>query len=245
MGIIYIGDRSVGKTHLAMELANPRSEYVKVLSPDYETLKGNLFDSTVGSTRPTDAAREVDARLLEIQVKLPSAPKTIALNWIDTPGEIWRKHWQQQNPDKWTNFLNVARQSQGILLILNPDRTAVSSSVKAEYPTQKQWIYRFEQWIDFFQYDCPKARHIVICINKADLFANLEQEASTLAFNPYGAQLTWQQRHAHVQKYFKPLQPCIEQISRSTTGLSVRCFITSIYSRPLLELPWIYLASYL
>lgn len=245
MGIIYIGDRSVGKTHLAMELANPRSEYVKVLRPDYETLKGNLFDHSTGSTRPTDAAREIDSRRLEIEVKLPARPKTITLDWIDTPGEIWRVHWQQKNPEKWENFLKVARQSQGILLVLNPDRTTLSTSVRADYPTETQWAYRFEQWTNFFQYDCPKARHIVVCINKADLFCDLEQEASVLAFNPHGSQLTWQQRHDHVQKYFKPIQPYIDQISKSTMGLSVRCFITSIYSRPLLELPWIYLASYL
>jgi hypothetical protein len=29
LGVIYIGDREVGKTHLAMELANPQNEYVK------------------------------------------------------------------------------------------------------------------------------------------------------------------------------------------------------------------------
>ena len=42
MGVIYIGDRSVGKTHLALELASPRNQNVKVLAPDYDNLKAIL-----------------------------------------------------------------------------------------------------------------------------------------------------------------------------------------------------------
>jgi len=45
VGVIYIGDRETGKTSLAMELAHPNGNYVKVISPDYEYLKGftNFF----------------------------------------------------------------------------------------------------------------------------------------------------------------------------------------------------------
>lgn len=50
MGVVYIGDRAVGKTHLAMELANPQSDYVKVSSPDYENLRTLLFDEDLGGT---------------------------------------------------------------------------------------------------------------------------------------------------------------------------------------------------
>lgn len=246
MAIIYIGDRSVGKTQLAMELANPRNEYVRVLSPSYEDLRNILFDENANSTRPTDAAREVDFRFLEIQAKLPSGSKNITIDWIDTPGEIWRKRWQADNPEKWKNFLNTICLSEGILLVLNAYRDNLPLSVAADYSTQQQWCERFQRWVDFFRYDCPKAKHIVICLNKADLFCDLSRESSKLAFTPNGSQLTWQERHSYVlKKYFRPIQPQIEQISQTTTGLSVRCFITSIHDRPLLELPWIYLASFL
>lgn len=246
MGIVYIGDCSVGKTHLAMELANPKNEHVKVLSPDYEALKGMLFDDTTASVKPTDAAREVDLRPLEIQAKLASGLKSIEVKWVDTPGEVWREHWQKDNPDKWHKFADTVRKSEGILLVLNPHRSLLPTSIASEYPTQEQWCKRFQRWIDFFRYDCPKAKHIVLCLNKADLFCKVEQEAAKLAFHPNGSEMTWWNRHIYVlQKYFHPIQQPIEQIGQSTTGLSVQCFITSIHSRSLLELPWIYLANYL
>ena len=47
------------------------------------------------------------------------------------------------------------------------------------------------------------------------------------------------------QKYFQPVQAQIIEITKKTSGVPVRCFITSIYNRSLLELPWIYLASHL
>lgn len=249
MGIIYIGDRSVGKTHLAMELANPRNECVRVLNPNYDSLKALLYDSDEESTKATDASKEVDPRNLEIQVKLPASSRQISVKWVDTPGEIWRKAWQETNPDKWRNFLNTVRQSEGILLILPPYREILKTEVSvANYQTRQQWCNRFERWVEFFRYDCPKARHIVICLNKADLLAcDIQQIASKLAFNPRGPQITWQQRHDYVynHQFFEPIQSQIEQIGQSTTGLHVRCFITSIHNRSLLELPWIYLAAFL
>lgn len=54
MGVVYIGDRDAGKTHLALELANPQSDFVKVSSLDYENLRTLLFDESSGKTRATD-----------------------------------------------------------------------------------------------------------------------------------------------------------------------------------------------
>jgi GTPase SAR1 family protein len=243
VGVIYIGDRAVGKTHLALELANPRNEHVNVTSPDYENLKSLLINEE-DSTKPTET---IDQRFLEIQAQLPCGPKNVTLNWVDTPGEIWRERWQQENLEAWQKFLDSIRQSEGILLILDPYRESLSSATAGDYRTQLQWSNRFDKWVNFFQYECPKARHIVLCLNKADLFCgNLEQESSKLAFSPYGSEMNWRKRHSYVfQKYFGPIQPQIEQINKNNRGLAVQCFITSIYSRPLLELPWIYLASFL
>ncbi len=249
MGVIYIGDRSTGKTHLAMELANPKNEYVKVHSPDYQQLRAFLYDDNKGSTKATDASKAVDAQYLDIQVKLPTGGKKVIVDWIDTPGEIWRKSWQTDNESQWQNFLDTAGKSEGILLILSPYRDILKPNLDVdldEFITKQQWCKRFERWVDFFQYDCPKVRHLVICLNKADLFCDLEQEATKLAYNPNGAQMNWQQRHHYIlQKYFRPVHPQLAQINKSISGLSVRCFITSIYDRSLLELPWIYLASFL
>lgn len=115
-----------------MELANPQSDYVKVSSPDYENLRTLLFDEYLGGTRATDAQNPVDERYLDIQVRLPTGPRQVSVDWIDTPGEIWRKTWQSDNPDKWKNFLESARKSQGILLILPPYREILKDGVDAE-----------------------------------------------------------------------------------------------------------------
>lgn len=247
LGVIYIGDREVGKTHLAMELANPNSEYVKVSYPDYSVLRSNLYIEDEERTRSTDGEQATYDEYLEIQVQLPTGSKQITLDWIDTPGEIWRNHWQDNQPDGWQKFLETIHSSEGIILLLPPYREMIQGDCNLDhFITQQQWCNRFSRWVDFFRQDCPRIRHLILCLNKADLFCNLEQEASKLAYSPYRSRLNWQQRDAYVlQKFFRPIQPQIKQLNQSISGLSVRCFITSIYNRDLLELPWIYLGSFL
>lgn len=257
-GVIYIGDRYVGKTHLVLELASPKNQYVEVLEPSYDMLKLFLAGSTqpdgqdavTVSMVPTDM---IDSRFMQIQAMLPAGTQSIDLQWVDTPGEIWRASWQQDNTNEWKNFLEDSRRSGGILLILQPFREMLlpqyrdDPQIASEYPRRAQWCKRFEQWVDFFRQECPNARHIVMCLNKADLFLpNIGQVADQLQYHPTGSQLSWRKRHAYVaQRYFQPVQRQIEQINENTKGLSVQCFVTSIYNRSLLELPWVYLASFL
>ncbi len=247
MGVVYIGDRYAGKTHLAMELANPQHEYVKVSYPDYEQLKAILYDPRKGGTEATDAQKEVDPRQLEVQVLLPTGYKTIDTEWIDTTGEIWRNYWQKHNQNKWENFLDTIRQSEGILLIIEPYRDLINNNVdKNQFITRQQWRNRFNRWVQFFRKDCPKARRLAICLNKADLFCDLQQESHRLEYKPSGSQLNWHQRHTYVlKKYFQPIQKKLEEMNINNYGLSVNCFITSIYARKLLELPWLYFGTYL
>jgi len=247
MGVIYIGDRFAGKTHLVLQLASPGSENVTVLYPPYGTLQALLDPEDPSLTRPTDF---IDTRGIEIDAKLSTGTKEVNLDWVDTPGEMWREYWQEDNPEKWQSFLEQSRESEGILLILSPSRDMLSPAVQAnteisaEYINQQQWCNRFEQWVEFFRDECPKARHIVICLNKADLFVHdLNQEAKKLS---YSSNMTWRKRHNYVvSRYFRPIRQQLEQLNKETEGLSAQCFVTSIHSRPLLELPWIYLATYL
>lgn len=244
MGVVYIGDRSTGKTHLAMELANPKSHYVKAISPDYDYLRGLFLTADSSIMRPTET---IDDRSLEIQVQLPTGIKEIFVDWIDSPGEIWRNTWQLDNPDQWNRFLDMARQSEGILLIIPPYRELLKPGVELdEYSTQQQWCKRFKRWVEFFGEECPQLKHLIICLNKADLFCyELAKESSKLAYHPAGSQMNWRERHTYVfQRYFRPVHSQITELNRSNPGLSVRCFITSIHDRGLLELPWIYLGSF-
>lgn len=120
MGVVYIGDRAAGKTHLAMELTNPKNEYVEVTNLDYEYLKSFLMDEQ--GTRQTDAKEAIYDRFLDIQIRLPTGNKQVLVDWVDTPGEVWRKSWQTDNSTEWNRFLQTIRESEGILLILPPHR---------------------------------------------------------------------------------------------------------------------------
>ncbi len=246
MGVVYIGDRAVGKTHLALELANPQGNYVQasLVNQNYANLRANLLNLD-GTTKPTQT---IEKRSLDVQVRLPNGISKIPVDWIDSPGELFRRSWQSDHINEWQNFEETVAKSEGIFLVVPPYREILQPDVNQEnYITQQQWCNRFNRWADFFIYDCPQARRIVICLNKADLiYCNLEQEISQLAYLPNGYCKNWLQRHNYViNNYFRPVKPQLEKINRSRSGLSVRCFITSIYHRSLLELPWIYLASYL
>ena len=244
MGVVYIGDREVGKTHLALELANPQGNYVKVTQPDYDILKSQLYSEDISGTIATNETTKI--RQISIEVQLPSGKKHLNLDWIDSSGENWRESWQQENPQKWQVFLNTLKQSEGVLLILSPYREIITIGDRELFITQQQWCNRFDRWVQFFQQQCPKLRHLLLCLNKADLFCDIQKEGNRLGYSPNNSQLNWQQRNEYVFKnYFTPIQQQIIELNRKTDINSVRYFITSIKDRRLLELPWIYLGTYL
>ena len=67
------------------------------------------------------------------------------------------------------------------MLILPPHRGMdLQPGIDVEqFVTQKQWCNRFERWVEFFHHQCPNVRHLAICINKADLFCDVEAEGKT------------------------------------------------------------------
>ncbi len=242
-GVIYIGDRRAGKTHLAMELVNPNHQFVMVDSVAYQKIpKG---DKSIA----TPDQQSIHDRYFEVKVHLPNGEKTIMTNWLDTPGEIWRPSWQSQNPNEWQNFIDHLQDAEGILLILAPYREILDPHLPEyhEFVTRKQWINRFDRWVKFFKQYCSRIEHLLLCLNKADLFCgNLKEESQNLAYDPHYQRMTWEQKDRYVyHRYFNPIHSYINELNRNIDDLSIRCFITTIDNRELLELPWIYLGSYL
>jgi hypothetical protein len=249
-GVIYIGDRATGKTHLARELTDPSSsKFVTVKSIESQDITVSLYRQLVKDIEATQASQSVYRKPIEIEVSLSTGTKIIDSEWLDTPGEIWRSSWQTNNLDLWQEFIKSINHTEGILLILPPYREIVDPNCDPDaFPTKKQWSERFDRWIQFFANDCPKIRHLLLCMNKADLLINidLDLEAAKLAYHRDRQEKNWQEKHEYVYgRYFAAFRTQIDQLNRTIDGLSVRCFITSIKNRELLELPWIYLGSYL
>jgi serine/threonine protein kinase len=256
--VIYVGDRAVGKTHLALRLAEPdqqRVEFISNIIP-YAQLKASFgVDEATGQPEPTGALlasspAATSFEAMEVGVELPRGYRKIPLNWVDTPGELWDKSWQSANMGKWQDFLPKIRSSRGIMLVLQPCREMLLPTANVDlskYLEVADWQARFRDWVNFFRHDCPSARHIVICLNKADLICHdLAAEAQKLSYDPHYSEMSWYERHAYVcNRYLTPLLPQLAELNRSISGSAVMCFITSIHNRQLLELPWIYLASYL
>jgi hypothetical protein len=255
MSIIYIGDRGVGKTCLAMELTNRQNKYLQVTNLTKEDLqaKPSMYDPALGEVPPTNAIEQIT---LQMKAHL-NRPLNFSVDWIDTPGEMWKEsmsqeepEWRRNNPSEWRKFLQLADRSKGVLLLLPPYREMEGLQSRTDsrehFITKTQWCNRFDLWVDCFDRYFPKIQHIALCLNKADLFCHLEREAQELFYDPNGRGKDWVDRHRYVvRNYFPAISSKIEEFNRSRRGLAVRCFITSIYNRTLLELPWLYLASYL
>ena len=243
MGVVYIGDRETGKTALAVELIDPKKGRIKVEGQNYDNLKKILYDEDNQRFKATDIDQlnVIQSYDLTVNVELTSNYYSIPFRWVDTPGEIYQKSWQKQNSPLWQKFLSNIHNSEGIMLILPPYREMpyLSDHLRDEFPSQKQWLNRFERWVEFLLNECPKARHILLCLNKADLFTDVKSEAQALASK------TWNARHEYIfYRYFAFAQEKILYLSRISPA-KVRCFITTIHNHNLLELPWFYLASHL
>ncbi len=73
---------------------------------------------------------------------------------------------------------------------------------------------------------------------------NLTEEAKKLAYYPHYQYLNWQEKDSYVyHRYFTPVQSQIQRLNQHRKK-AARFFITSIYQRDLLELPLIYISSY-
>ena len=254
MGVFFIGDYAGGKTALGLELINPISQYIRVINLDYEKMKEILLYVVTGEYFPTKINPKYRSheRALKMEVNLPSGVRNFYTDWIDTSGCIWERmsDFEQENSNIWHKLLNQVKQSECIILVLNPYQEMLKPYVDLKnpdfLPTLQQWCERFYRYVDFLNLHCTQVPHILICLHNADLFCDIEEEAFELAYNPFNPRKNWRQRNAYVtQKYFQPIQEQINEIDRETARLPVRCFITSIYNRTLLELPWIYLAHYL
>jgi hypothetical protein len=245
--IICIGDRFAGKTHLCLEILNPDGHYIKVVEPDYKFMKSLILDDRGITRAGTINGYRFSETYMEFKAYLTAGLQTIDLDIIDTLGEIWRKSWQDVHDEMWQETLNKIQTADAVLVILEPYREIINPEKDNldHFITRQQWIKRFEKWVDFLLKECSQVSHLLICLNKVDLCPiNLAEEAKKLAYDPHYQYLNWQEKDSYVyHRYFTPVQSQIQRLNQHREK-AARFFITSIYQRDLLELPLIYISSY-
>lgn len=227
MSVTVIGDRGVGKTTMVHEL-NESSNKERVTVQDGP-------DGTVGPTE------ELGVRTLKMVVDLPVI-RQIQIQWVDTPGEAFtNRNWRNDHASAWEDIKQKMSQSRYLLLLLPPHQ---SLKLEDDYPTVEVWTRRVTEWLKFFNQECKKVKHILICLHKADLFCNnIEAEGNT--WNYKKSNFAFHNYSEYVfNAYFKGVEEEIRQYQAQNRGQLISFFLTTIKNRALLELPWIYIGSY-
>jgi len=252
MSVMVIGDRAVGKTSMIVALTDFRnSQNIKIVSPEYKTFaSASGMDIETGMIAPTASTEET---IFILDVNLPSGSSRLGIQMAvtDTPGEVWREVWRESFSYEWQEIRQSISQSRGILLLLPPYRSLVqeqlldSISDRDMYPTATAWKNRFAKWLDFFREECHNVEHILICLNKADVFCDLELESNRWKYKPLGGNTWFEYNNYIYQTYFIVARDMIRQYHSQQIAPSLKFFITTIENRALLEIPWIYLNTYL
>lgn len=270
MSMIFIGDRQVGKTTLAVELAKQSTDsepLVKVIEPTYEELVQSYYSDSSYTTEEgvelsileSTATRQREVKALKLQVKLPTGAKRIlSLEWVDTPGELWEKSrtLPSQNPlEEWRELMEDIKAAKGIILVLAPHRNRLDKQrcLQAREPISLDeprfleydaWVKQFDLWLDFLGKQVTTSQQVLICLNMADLFCDCDALAKELPFDPAHQDLKRIQDYL-LTHYFQEVRTSIDRYNSLTRGNPLQVFVTTRENRTLLESPWLYLARFI
>lgn len=255
MGVIVIGNRAVGKTSMVMSLADG-TRHVSIVNPDPESLRARRFNQGTGEVVGTS---KVEEETLSVNVILPGGERQIQVRWIDTPGEAFSdRDWKNRFPEAWQDLENEISQSLGIILLLPPHRNLVQLQLLEEFDdtqsldefqTSSQWANMFKNWLNFLSKNCTRGQHVLVCLHKADLFCNFEEEGRKWRFDNSKSRLWFEYDNYIRHTYFSNINSIIREFKeshkRSSAIPSIRFFITTVRKESLLELPWLYLGAYI
>jgi hypothetical protein len=248
MSVVVIGDRAVGKSHMALALAelallgNSEQKRVIITDPSYEILKNKLQSSDTGYMIPT---REITERPIRLEVQLDRR-RIIDSVWIDTPGEIWDAEWPREHPSAWNEFKQNIGKNLGIILLLPPYQEIVSQELMnralpgmnldiEKLMNAERWRRNLDAWLKFLNQNCSRVNNIAICLHKADLFCeNLDAEAKEIVCHPVDRQIRIR------NKFFSVAKDVIDRNNREERPFQF--FVTSISHPILLTAPWLHLS---
>ncbi|MDZ8025039.1 MAG: ATP-binding protein [Nostoc sp. DedQUE11] len=255
MSVIVIGDQGVGKTTLMLELAKSKNGNVQVISPSITDLQKKFTNN--GNIIPTDNTYNTN---LQVKVNLFGYFKEFNVNWIDTAGEAWRPNsiWQTQNHNDWKDTLESLENAKVLMIILAPHRQMLEEELvelvagktnfnkkDTRFRSRQQWKNRFQEWFDFLEKHCQKTDHILFCLNMADLFCDVVRECELYQKNSTLQKIKWYEHKERIlQQSFVEVAELIDTFDMKRR-IPVQLFVTTYYKRILLELPWIYIGTYL
>lgn len=248
MSIIVIGERGVGKTSMVVALAKNSKKNLSI--EDAEALAARRSNIETGEIAGTS---KMTTENLQINLELPGGGRQINVLWMDTPGEAFsNSDWKQQYPAAWKDIEQQIKESQGIILLLPPHRDLVdpnridSRTPKDELPSFQAWRNSLESWLKFFENNCGQVKHIAICLHRADTFCDVQAEGKKWCYQN-SANGFWFRYDTHIRNsYFATVKDLIcNYNSQSQSRVIPQLFITSTDQPSLLELPWIYLGTYI
>lgn len=252
MSIVIIGDRGVGKTSMMVKLVDKGTRHVKVVSPDRQSFVRKYSNPETGKIAPTSKLEE---ETLLVNVDLPGGERQVQVRWIDTQGETWdNKDWRVKHPAAWQAICKELAQSQGVLLLLPPHRSLVQPYLLEfandpvlldELQTPTAWKKRLSDWLDFLRENCPKVQHILISLHKADLFCDVQAEARKWEYKPSVSRLHFDYNNYVRNTYFNAADDIIRAYNSFHPTAPLQFFITTTENQILLELPWVYLGTYI
>jgi GTPase SAR1 family protein len=246
MSVVVIGERGVGKTSMVVALANKSGRNLSV--EDAEAVAARRSNIDTGEIAGT---AKMTVENLQINIELPTGLKQINVLWIDTPGEAFsNSDWKQQFPTAWQEIEQQIKESRGIILLMPPHSDLVhpnridSRTTVYELPSSKAWRNSLHSWLNFFKKNCAQVDHIAICLHRADTFCDIQNEGKKWRYDS-STNGFWFRYDNHIRKnYFATVEDLIREYN-SRTRVTPRLFITTIDEPSLLELPWIYLGTFI
>ena len=246
MSVIVMGDQGVGKTTLMLELAKSNRGNVQVISPNREDLERQF---TLGTrVKPTDSISKIP---MQLRVNLSGHIKQIDVDWIDTPGEVWRvenSQWRENHPQEWHDILKSIHNAEFLMIVMAPYRECLKDDLLAadglskkdvRFRKRSQWKNRFREWMNFLEDNAQTYQYILICLNMADLFCNTNHISAALQQQE---SINWIEHRTNILPIFGFVKDLIEQFEENRI-LKNQFFITTYKTRFLLELPWLYIGS--
>jgi serine/threonine protein kinase len=259
--VIVIGDRAVGKTSMLWALCDlpPNrygEKYVEISKDDCDRIKDAWVDPTSGNIKPTEKPFELKS--IEMYLRLPR-PREIQVQLTDTRGEFWSDPVIQANdPSVYQDYKKTIANARYIVLVLHPHKDLVKREYLSIYDPQGEiykgnglytssvWANKLKGTLDFFSQHCKSAKHFFICMHKADLFCNFNDESLRWHYKPSGGNDFDSYISGVRKRYFGIAKDLILEFNKRNGSVSkLSFFITTNQDRNLLEIPWLCLGTYL